>query len=971
MPNTNFVPNWTFERTLPFPFDSYSGKSAVMKDIASKYCNQPKKRATLHSATLQAVFSYMDLENPPAGKAEEELGAIGSQANNFTIAEYPSRTGLLHVVVYNRMTGKFIAGKYEKPLDLDSKPEPYQFKKDEDSGSALYFALMPTFLSDDEFNEKYQELKQHRDDGFPDLPKAAETAAVLCDNVYRRIRYGDSLPIGNIKVDTPANGVLQRLTPLNIQKGVYAPTEIIQGTFQVLKGGHHYTASAVSIPKEDFVDKYILSNSRTLTPQEESTVPILEDWYVIPKEIQRICEHAKLTTDSKQPMRNFMLRGPAGTGKTEGAKAIAAGLHLPYRCITCSANTEIFDLLGQILPDVDEKQLSLVGELPSFQDITLDPATAYEKLTGTYDEKVSENTVYEELIHHISEEMKQKQAATSSSQQFRYVDTPLVEAIRNGYLVEIQEPTVIANPGVLVGLNSLLDRCNSVFLPNGEVIHRHPDTTIVVTTNHDYAGCRPMNQSVISRMNMVIDMDEPDEETMPFNVLEGLDSPFLFPDSRAMKISSLLDYGFQPCPYIAANQPLTSELVNQYIEKLTDLAGKKHLPIDGIVMIFDSLDYSQKCGRTGHHYKDGLAFKFEDETYETTLRNIEWTPTRFGEIAPVGIFDPVEIDGCFVSRATLHNLTFIKELELVPGCRISVSKRNMIIPHIEENLERGHYVNAVPPACPCCGSQTRIYQRKGNDGRLIETVHCDNPNCDSQIRKRFTHFVGKKAMNIEGLSETTLEKFLTLGYLQTFPDIYHLNEHQEEILQLEGFGKKSFERLWNSITSSRNTTFVRFLVSMDIPMVGRTKSRILDTVFHGSLQEFFDAASGDYDFTQLDDFGDTLNQNIHDWFSDENNLILWHELQKELIFEERKEMNTMMKENVFTGCTIVATGKLAHFTRDEINSKILELGAKAGSSVTKKTDYLICGEKAGSKLAKAQSLGIKILSEDEFLEMIA
>ena len=519
MPNTNFVPNWTFERTLPSPFDSYSGKSAVMKDIASKYCNQPKKRATLHSATLQAVFSYMDLENPPAGKAEEELGAIGSQANNFTIAEYPSRTGLLHVVVYNRMTGKFIAGKYEKPLDLDSKPEPYQFKKDEDSGSALYFALMPTFLSDDEFNEKYQELKQQRDDGFPDLPKAAETAAVLCDNVYRRIRYGDSLPIGNIKVDTPANGVLQRLTPLNIQKGVYAPTEIIQGTFQVLKGGHHYTASAVSIPKEDFVDKYILSNSRTLTPQEESTVPILEDWYVIPKEIQRICEHAKLTTDSKQPMRNFMLRGPAGTGKTEGAKAIAAGLHLPYRCITCSANTEIFDLLGQILPDVDEKQLSLVGELPSFQDITLDPATAYEKLTGTYDEKVSENTVYEELIHHISEEMKQKQAATSNSQQFRYVDTPLVEAIRNGYLVEIQEPTVIANPGVLVGLNSLLDRCNSVFLPNGEVIHRHPDTTIVVTTNHDYAGCRPMNQSVISRMNMVIDMDEPDEETMVERVL--------------------------------------------------------------------------------------------------------------------------------------------------------------------------------------------------------------------------------------------------------------------------------------------------------------------------------------------------------------------------------------------------------------------------------------------------------------------
>ena len=228
---------------------------------------------------------------------------------------------------------------------------------------------------------------------------------------------------------------------------------------------------------------------------------------------------------------------------------------------------------------------------------------------------------------------------------------------------------------------------------------------------------------------------------------------------------------------------------------------------------------------------------------------------------------------------------------------------------------------------------------------------------------------GHKVLTVPGVQGKILPDTLKAYMESYYGDENH--EHQEEILQLEGFGKKSFERLWNSITSSRNTTFVRFLVSMDIPMVGRTKSRILDTVFHGSLQEFFDAASGDYDFTQLDDFGDTLNQNIHDWFSDENNLILWHELQKELIFEERKEMNTMMKENVFTGCTIVATGKLAHFTRDEINSKILELGAKAGSSVTKKTDYLICGEKAGSKLAKAQSLGIKILSEDEFLEMIA
>lgn len=519
MSNTKLVPTWTFQRSLPEPFDVYSGSSAVFKNISSRYCTQPQKKATLHAATLQAVFTYMDLENPPAGKTPEELGAIGSQSNNFTIAEYPSRTGQLHVVIYNRITGKFIAGKFEQPLDLETQSEAYQFTETGNSGSALYFALMPTFLGDEEFSEKYQELKEQRERGYPDMDEAAQTAAILCDNVYRRIRYGDALPSGNIKNDIPAKGLIQRLTPLNIQKGVFAPTDVIQGTFQVLKSGVSYKRSHTAILQSDFVSKYILSESRTLTLQEELTVPILEDWYIIPKEIQRICEHAKLTTSTNQPMRNFLLRGPAGTGKTEGAKAIAAGMHLPYRCITCSANTEIFDLLGQILPDVDGKMASIQTELPSFQDIMLDPATAYEKLTGTYDETVTEDIVYQTLVDHIFEEMHQKYAETSKNQRFRYVDTPLVEAIRNGYLVEIQEPTVIANPGVLVGLNSLLDRCNSVFLPNGEVIKRHSDTVIVVTTNNDYAGCRPMNQSVISRMNLVIDMDEPDEDTMIERVL--------------------------------------------------------------------------------------------------------------------------------------------------------------------------------------------------------------------------------------------------------------------------------------------------------------------------------------------------------------------------------------------------------------------------------------------------------------------
>lgn len=517
MASGKLMEGWTFQRTLPEPFKDYSD-DAVFKNIASKYCTQPQKRSTLHAATLHAVLTYLELEESMSGKPAEELGAIGSQTNTYTLAEYPSRTGELHVVVYNPANGKFTAGKYTMPPDTENSPGKYVFKDSQNTGAALLFALMPTLLSDEEFNEKYQQLKEDRAAGYPDMDETVKTAAVLCDNAYRRIRYSDALPTGGIRTDISPNGVIPLLKPLALQTGAYAPTEIIHGAFQVLKPGNIKKKAEV-IAKVDFTGQYILSPGRVLTPEEELTVPVLPDWYIIPQEVKRICEHAKSTTDTVQPMRNFLLRGPAGTGKTEGAKAIAAGLHLPYRCLTCSANTEVFDLLGQILPDADGKRTALERQYPSFQDIMLDPAGAYEKLTGTYDENVSEDAVYKQLIDTIFDEMHEYYAAKTSQQHFRYVDTPLVEAIRNGYLIEIQEPTVIANPGVLVGLNSLLDRCNSVFLPNGETIQRHPDTVIIVTTNNDYAGCKPLNQSVISRMNLVLDLDQPDEETLVERVL--------------------------------------------------------------------------------------------------------------------------------------------------------------------------------------------------------------------------------------------------------------------------------------------------------------------------------------------------------------------------------------------------------------------------------------------------------------------
>ena len=518
MASGKLVENWTFQRTLPEPFQDYSDK-AVFKDIGSRYCTLPQKKSTLHSATLQAILTYMELEDPKSGKPKEELGAVGVQGNTYTIAEYPSRTGELHVVVYNRSEGKFMAGRYPVPPDIDSTPNKYVFQKSGNSGAALFFALMPVLLADDEFNANYQQLKEYRDNGYSDMDATAETAAILCDNVYRRIRYNDTIPSGGIRTSLASTGMIQLLEPESIKNNVYAPTGAIHGIFRVLKAKSTIQKPQEVIAKSDFVGEFMLSPSRKLTPEEELTVPVLPDWYIIPREVKRICEHAKFTTDTVQPMRNFLLRGPAGTGKTEGAKAIAAGLHLPYRCLTCSANTEVFDLLGQILPDVDGKRTALERQYPSFQDIQLDPAGAFEKLTGTYDETVSEEKVYEKLIDTIFDEMHEYYVSKTSQQRFKYVDTPLVEAIRNGYVLELQEPTVIANPGVLVGLNSLLDRCNSVYLPNGETVQRHPDTVIIVTTNNDYAGCKPLNQSVISRMNLVIDLDEPDEDTLVERVL--------------------------------------------------------------------------------------------------------------------------------------------------------------------------------------------------------------------------------------------------------------------------------------------------------------------------------------------------------------------------------------------------------------------------------------------------------------------
>ena len=458
-----------------------------------------------------------------------------------------------------------------------------------------------------------------------------------------------------------------------------------------------------------------------------------------------------------------------------------------------------------------------------------------------------------------------------------------------------------------------------------------------------------------------------------FSVLEGMDDTPL----HSARLNTLKPLGFNVCTFITNKRPLKLEELEGGIEQLKHRAKDSDYPIDGIVVKYNDAAFGASCGRTGHHYKDGLAFKFEDDLYETRMTAVEWNPSRTGEITPVAIFETVEIDGCSVSRASLHNLSFMENLELMPGNRILISKRNMIIPHVEENLDRGGFdlQRLVPPYCPCCGQPTRIHKTvnaESGEQKTTRTLFCDNESCDTRRLRQFVHFVGKKAMDIDGLSEGTLEKLIGWGWLHSYTDIYRLDRYANEIVSMEGFGQKSWSKLWEAIQRSRDTSFERFLVAMDIPMVGSTASRALSELFHGSLDEFEAAVCGQYDFTQLPDFGDTLNSNIHEWFQREEHWALWAEMREILnVLPPVKETPEAGDRSSISlnGMIIVVTGKVEPYTREEIHAFIRSKGGVPGDSVTKKTSCLVCGDKPGSKLQKAKELGITVLSPAEFFSL--
>ena len=461
-----------------------------------------------------------------------------------------------------------------------------------------------------------------------------------------------------------------------------------------------------------------------------------------------------------------------------------------------------------------------------------------------------------------------------------------------------------------------------------------------------------------------LDAGEASKRRLEFWAFE-LVSDHLEPESKLAQQQFLQSSGFSVVPYIFLDAGHSEQDIRDAVAGMEpkDFA----YPVDGLVMEYEDLRYGKSLGATGHHENRLIALKWADELYSTRFRGVELATTRTGMVSITGLFDPVNIDGTLVGRAYLHNLDVFDEFQFGIGDKIRVYKANMIIPQIADNRTPSN-TYALPMTCPCCDEPLTVKRTSGGTRQL----YCVNPHCAAKLVQKFAHFCEKTRMNIEGLSATTLEKLIGHGWVHNFGDLYELERHREEIIKTEGFGEKSFERLQAAIEKSRCCTLAKFIAGLGIPMVGRHAGRDLDRYFHGSWAEFEAAILNGFDFTQLPDFGETMHNNIYTWYADAQEAKLWRPLLRKIQFETKENltMETTMN-NPFAGKTVVATGKLEHYTRDGIQEKLISLGAHPSGAVSKKTDYLIVGEKAGSKLTKAQQLGVKTLTEQEFEDMLA
>lgn len=431
-----------------------------------------------------------------------------------------------------------------------------------------------------------------------------------------------------------------------------------------------------------------------------------------------------------------------------------------------------------------------------------------------------------------------------------------------------------------------------------------------------------------------------------------------FHNSRAYQLDWLAAQGFEVVEHHMADRETIEEEVIKFSEKI----ASNDFPSDGLVIVYDDIAYGQSLGRTSKFPKDSVAFKWADETSRTTLKEIEWSPSRTGLINPVAIFEPVELEGTTVSRASVHNISIMEELKLGIGDEIEVYKANMIIPQVARNLTESG-VKDIPAACPVCGEPTEI--RKVSNAKAL---YCTNPSCQAKQIKSYALFVGRDALNIDGLSEATLEKLIARGFIHDVADLFHLDRYSEEIQSMEGFGEKSYQNLMGSIEKARETTLPRLLYGLGIANIGLANAKLICKQIGYDTEKLMNLTMEELD--AIDGVGEVIAGNYVDYFSDEVHRELYQRLLAEVSLPEAEGVS---EPQILEGKNFVITGSVHHFTnRSEVKALIEAKGGKVTGSVTSKTDYLINNnaESSSSKNKKAKELGIPIISEEEFLALI-
>ncbi len=429
-----------------------------------------------------------------------------------------------------------------------------------------------------------------------------------------------------------------------------------------------------------------------------------------------------------------------------------------------------------------------------------------------------------------------------------------------------------------------------------------------------------------------------------------------FHNSRKEQFDWLSGQGFT----VVEHKVVTADTVEETVQWFFGQIATNDFPSDGLVITYDDIAYGLSLGRTAKFPRNAFAFKWKDETAQTVLKEIEWSPSRTGLINPVAIFEPVELEGTTVSRASVHNVSILEELALGIGDEITVYKANMIIPQIADNLTRSGNLT-IPDTCPVCGEKTQIKQQ--ND---VKVLYCVNENCQAKHVKGFTHFVSRDAMNIDGLSEATLEKFIQMGFVKEFADLFHLNRYKDDIIAMEGFGEKSYDRLISSVEEARKVTPAKLLYSLGIANIGLSNAKLLCRHFDNDIEQIMHA--GQEEIVGIDGIGEVIAESLTDYFKDEENVRCFYDLLKEV---------ELLQENIssdgkLNGLVFVITGNVEHFAnRNELKAYIEQNGGKTTGSVTGKTNYLINNDvhSASSKNKKAQELGVAIISEEEFLKL--